>query len=152
MQNEFINFIMYIVYFPFVIIIHEFGHAAFVILFGKEIEEISLGTGKEIFRIKKFVIKQSNWWTGYCAWENINTLPTYKKLTIYLGGIIFNLFTATVIWIFGTVEYADWYRAFIVTSYLVAFINILPFKFSGSNLESDGLQCIQLLRTIKQNI
>ena len=151
MQNDFINFMMYIIYLPLVVIIHEFGHATFVMLFGKEVEEVSLGNGKEIFKIKKFVIKNNSWWIGYCAWENIDTMATYKKIIIYLGGIMFNLSTATLIWIFGNEEYADWYRAFIVTSYLVAVINILPFKFS-SNIESDGLQCIQLLRTVKRDV
>lgn len=152
MPNEFINFMMYIVYFPLVVIIHEFGHAAFVLLFGKEVEEISLGDGEEIFRLKKFVIKKNSWWMGYCAWGNINALATYKKILIYLGGIIFNLSTATVIWIFGYVEYADWYRAFIVISFFSSLINLIPFKFGSSNFETDGLQCIQLLRPVKRDI
>ena len=152
MQNDFINFLMYIVYIPLVAIIHEFGHAAFVMLFGKEVNEIRLGNGEELFRIKKFVIKKNSWWSGYCAWGNIDTLATYKKLLIYLGGIIFNLCTATCIWIFGDVHYADWYRAFIAASYIAALINIIPFKFPSSKLESDGLQCVQLLRTVKRDI
>ena len=152
MQNDYINFLMYIVYIPLVTIIHEFGHAAFVMLFGKEVKEIRLGDGEEIFRIKKFVIKKDSWWTGYCAWENIDTLATYKKLLIYLGGIIFNVSTATCMWIFGDTQYADWYRSFIVASYVTAVITIIPHKYSGSKLASDGLQCVQLLRTVKRDI
>ncbi|WP_107840093.1 site-2 protease family protein [Metasolibacillus meyeri] len=143
--------ILCILYIPLIVIIHELGHAAFIILFGREVTEISLGVGEVIFRIKKFVIKKNSWWLGYCAWENIDSLATYKKLLIYLGGIIFNLSTATIIWIFGDVQYADWYRAFIFSSYVMALINIIPFKFPSSGLESDGLACIQLLRSAKKD-
>ncbi|KGR83198.1 site-2 protease family protein [Lysinibacillus odysseyi] len=152
MQNDFINFMMYIVYIPLVVIIHELGHAAFVILFGREVKEIRLGVGEDFFRFNKFVIKKSSWWTGYCSLGNIDSLATFKKLLINLGGIIFNLSTATFIWIVGDAQYADWYRAFIVASYITALINIIPFKFPSSKLESDGLQCVQLLRTGKRDI
>lgn len=150
MGDELFEYILCLLYIPLIVIIHEFGHAAFVILFGQEVKEISLGAGEVIFRIKKFVIKKNSWWTGFCAWGNIDSLAMYKKLLIYLGGIIFNLSTATIIWIFGDVQYADWYRAFIFSSYFVALINILPFKFPGSGLESDGLACIQLLSSVKK--
>lgn len=142
---------MYTVYIPLVFIIHELGHAAFVMLFGGEVKEIRLGAGEDLFRVNKFIIKKNIYWGGFCAWANIDPLAMYKKLLIYLGGIIFNLATGTLIWIVGDVQYADWYRAFIVASYMTAFINILPFKFRNSTLESDGLQCIQLLRTAKRD-
>ena len=153
MQEQLINFVMYIIYIPIVIIIHELGHALFVVLFGKEVREIQLGFGKDLFRIKKFVVKRSIGWNGgYCSWENIDSLAWYKKILIFLGGIILNLVTATLVWIFGDVQYADWYRSFIILSYFIAVINLFPFKFKSNitKIESDGLQCIKLLNSMKQ--
>ena len=151
MQEQLINFVMYIIYIPIVIIIHELGHALFVVLFGKEVREIQLGFGEDLFRIKKFVVKRSMGWSvGYCSWENIDSLAWYKKLLIFLGGIILNLLTATLVWIFGDVQYADWYRAFIVVSYFIAVINLFPFKSNITKIDSDGLQCIKLLNSMKQ--
>lgn len=149
MLEQSINFMMYIIYLPIVIIIHELGHAAFVMLFGKEVKEISLGFGEDLFKIKKFVVKRNGWWTGYCSWENLDSLAWYKKILIFLGGIIFNIVTGTLVWIFGDVQYADWYRTFIIVSYWSALFNLLPFKYIFIG-ESDGLQCIQLLNSIKQ--
>jgi len=152
MLNELVNFIMYLVYIPIIIIIHELGHAAFVLFFGRDVKEISVGMGDELFRIKKFVVKKYNWWTGYCAWGNIDSLAAFKKLLIYLGGIIFNLITATLVWAYGDVQYADWYRAFIIASFFSALINIIPFKFPSLKFETDGLQCIRLLSSLQKNV
>ena len=150
MQEQLINILMYIIYMPIVVIIHELGHAFFVVLFGKEVREIHLGFGEDLFRIKRFVVKKSVWSIGYCSWENLDSLTWYKKILIFLGGIIFNLVTATLVWIYGDANYADWYRAFIVFSYFLAVVNLLPFKSNFTKIESDGLQCIKLLNSLKQ--
>ena len=81
MQEQLINFLMYVLYMPIITFIHELGHALFVLLFGKEVREISLGYGKDLVRIKKFVVKRSFGWNGgYCSWENIDSLAWYQKI------------------------------------------------------------------------
>lgn len=147
MASDLLNVVMYIVYLPIIILIHELGHAVFVVLVGGKVKEVSIGRGEEAFRFGKFVLYKSDWWTGFCAWEDIDSLAEYKQLLIYMGGIIFNLATATTVWILGDAQYADWYRSFIVASYFMAVLNVLPIYYKNLNLKSDGLQCLELIKS-----
>lgn len=147
MASDLLNLVMYIVYLPIIILIHELGHAAFIVLFGGKVTEMSLGRGEEAARFGKFVINKNSWWTGFCAWEDIDSFAKYKKFLIYMGGIIFNLATATAVWILGDAQYADWYRSFIVASYFMAVLNVLPIDYKNLNLKSDGLQCLELIKS-----
>ncbi|MBM7706351.1 membrane-associated protease RseP (regulator of RpoE activity) [Chryseomicrobium aureum] len=59
MASDLLNLMMYIVYLPIIILIHELGHAAFVVLFGRNVTEVSIGRGEEAFRFGKFVLYKS---------------------------------------------------------------------------------------------
>ncbi|MEO4052576.1 site-2 protease family protein [Solibacillus sp. CAU 1738] len=142
-----------LLYAPIVTLIHEFGHATFVKLFKGNINIISLGVGNEIFRFKKLSIRKNEWWRGYCGW-NIGKLESWKEILILLGGFIFNISSATIIWIFADTQYADWYRSFIYLSYAIGFFSIYPYKMQhpirDEELESDGLQCLNLIKSINK--
>lgn len=142
-----INVIAHFVYAPFVVIIHEYGHAIFVKLFGGKINYICLGAGDMLFRYKVFRIRAIGWWyTGRINYEFENEINTTKKILISLGGPAINIVSATLVWIVGNVEWADWYRGFIVVSYLMAIFSLIPHKVREDGLESDGLQIINLIK------
>ena len=50
MASDLLNIVMYIVYLPIIILIHELGHAVFVVLVGGKVKEVSIGRGEEAFR------------------------------------------------------------------------------------------------------
>lgn len=142
-----INVIAHIVYAPIVVIIHEYGHAIFVKLFGGKINYIGLGAGDKLFQYKIFRIGEIGWWyTGRICYEFENEIKTTKKILISLGGPAINIVSATLVWIVGNVEWADWYRGFIVVSYLVAIFSLIPYKYREDGLESDGLKIINLIK------
>jgi len=144
---SFINIIAHIVYAPIVVIIHEYGHAILVKLFGGKINYIGLGAGDTLFQYKIFGIGKIGWWyTGRIYYEFKKEINTTKKFLISLGGPAINIVSATFIWIVGNVEWADWYRGFIVVSYFVAIFSLIPHKYKEDGLESDGLQIINLIK------
>ncbi len=143
-----------LLYAPIVALIHELGHATLVKLFKAKLTVISLGVGHEVFRIKKISIRKTQWWRGFCGWSNIDEISIFGKILIYLGGFIFNISSATIIWIFADTQYADWYRSFIYLSYVIGFMSIYPYKFQNPitdvEMESDGLQCLNLIKSINK--
>lgn len=119
------------------------GHAFFVRIYGGEIKGLGFGEGEVLIKVKKFFVKRKLILMGRIEWKLPINLTSYKYILIYLGGIIFNIITGTLVWIFGNVEYADYYRNFIIFSYLVSFCSLVPFKYSP-NTDSDGLKVLNI--------
>ncbi|WP_400247673.1 hypothetical protein AB3U99_11360 [Niallia sp. JL1B1071] len=138
------NLILYFISYILVTIIHELGHAFFVRIYGGEVKGIGFGKGDILIKIGKFYIKRNSLIMGSIEWKLPIIQMKYKYIMIYLGGIIFNLLTGTLIWIFGNEQYADYYRNVIVFSYLIALFSLIPFKFPD-NSESDGLKVLHIL-------
>lgn len=133
------------VFFPVVTIVHELGHAFFVKIFGGEIFSIGFGSGKKIFKVKKFYVGSKVVLSGRVYWENEKKFHLHQSILILLGGILFNVVSASLIWFYGNIQYADLYRGYIIYSYFMAFVSLLPFTFSDG-VRSDGLQIIELLK------
>ena len=144
-----INYIMvnvayFIFYYPIVTIIHEIGHAIFVKIFGGKIIYIGFGEGDSLLEYKKFKIGKREWFSGRIYFEFKSKITTQKMILLYLGGPLINILSATLIWIFGNTEWADLYRGYIIFSYLIGIVSLVPFKFN-SGMKSDGLQILNLM-------
>lgn len=61
-----------------------------------------------------------------------------------MGGILFNVLTGSLVWIFGDIQYADYYRYIIIFSYLIGFCSLIPLKYTPYT-ESDGLAVMRVL-------
>ncbi|KOO48890.1 site-2 protease family protein [Viridibacillus arvi] len=146
--NNFLVYITYfVIYYPFVIIIHEFGHAIFIKIFGGKVNYIGFGEGDTWLEYKKFRIGKNDWLTGQINFDFENKVPTQKMILIYCGGSLINFISATLIWIFGNEEWANLYRGFIIYSYLIGIASLVPFKYNSGS-KSDGLMILSLIKSI----
>jgi Zn-dependent protease len=135
-----------VLFYPIAVLIHELGHAFFVKLFGEKIISIGFGTGEKIVQIKKFYVAKDSILFGKIRWDRSSELNVYQSFFLYFGGILFNILTGTILWIFGDVTYAYIYKPFIFLSYYMALFNLVPFKFRDGR-DSDGLLILKLFKS-----
>lgn len=126
-------------------IIHELGHGFFIRIFGGKIDLIGFGSGPVLIKFKKFVIGKKLILTGRIEWNIEKTLSVHQRFLISFGGIFFNIVTATIVWIFVDVRFADFYRGFIIYSYLIAIASLIPLTYSDG-VKSDGLKLFELIK------
>ena len=126
-------------------ILHELGHAFFVKIFGGKILSIGFGTGEHLIQIKKFFIKKNSWLSGRIFWSSKKVMNNIKQFFIDIGGPLINILSATLIWIFGDAEYADWYRGYIIYSYLIGIFSLIPLTYNDG-VASDGLKLLNLIK------
>lgn len=132
--------------YPFLAFIHELGHGFFVKLFLGEIIRIGFGTGKNVFKIKKFHIGTQFKWHGYIQYNFPEKISFNKEILVILGGFLFNFITRLIIWM--VVLYYDIATLLglsITVSFMLVIIKLLPLSFSDGTV-SDGKQIVTLLR------
>ncbi|GEM_PF-2145615 len=143
------NFIMFLFYFP-CLIIHEYGHAFAARCYGIPIKSIALGKGKPFFQLGHFFISRKYIWEGlYTPGGPISTLNRTQKSFYYLGGVLFNFICVVIgsLILFllhnETIHYM--LQAFVRMSAIFVIFNLLPLRlFIG--FPSDGLQLIYLFK------
>ena len=132
--------------FPVSMFIHELGHAFFVRVFGGKVTGIGFGYHNEhiLFRWGKFYVSRDRLFEGRTYWE-FEGMTVGQRLFISMGGILFNVITASALWGFGNPAYADFYRGIIIFSYFIALIALLPTTYKDG-IDSDGLAAWKLIR------
>ncbi|MDP5274150.1 site-2 protease family protein [Chengkuizengella axinellae] len=126
-------------------LVHELGHAYFAKLFGAKVNEISIGTGPAMIHIKKLTFRLGLLLGGYCYWEEKHNLSVVRISIIHLGGIIFNLISASfILMLMSTFQFPGYkdFLMFVLYSYALVILNGIPYRFGL--IKSDGWQVIEI--------
>ncbi len=147
------NLIGIFVLLPFIILLHELGHAFFAKLFGNKNIKITIGSGKPILNLKFIEIRKIYFWFGNYNSSRDKEISKLKKILILSGGALVNLITATTLWILlenKIIEYNFLIPIFISYSFYVGIGTLIPITYyNGTN--SDGKQIYQILKYGKSN-
>jgi hypothetical protein len=148
LDNDFFNLIHLVIAFFMSIIIHELGHAFFVKIFRGKVNGLGIGMfGETFYEFKRFYIKK-DFYRGSIMWELPINIKDYQLILVYFGGPLFNLITGLVCWIFGNPEYKYYYDLIMNISFVMAFINLLPF-YHSSSMKSDGRGILDVFKERK---
>ncbi|PFF46212.1 peptidase M50 [Bacillus cereus] len=130
--------------------IHELGHACMVLLNKGTIAEFEMGSGKNIFRIKKFTLSWG--FKGRCRYDVPKNTHPLKQIIISLGGVIFTLLTAIVLIAYTEVnifenllQFKLSFTEWMLITCLTDITNLRPHKFirRGKESKTDGLQVVE---------
>ena len=138
---------------PVISLLHEIGHVFFAWLMGAKNIRNVIGHGKTVAKVGMFEVRHYYFWYGSCTFENIKQKNKSAYITIFLGGIIFNIIGAiTVILLIennaipaGIITYQ-----FTYFSMYYVFFALLPMTYPGGYF-SDGKIILDLLRN-KDNL
>ncbi|NDI35537.1 site-2 protease family protein [Chengkuizengella sediminis] len=140
------NSIVVILFSVFLVhLLHELGHAFFAKLLNAQVNEISIGAGPIIYRKSTLTIRLGFFLGGYCNWEEKEHLKGFQISLIHLGGIIFNLVSASIVLLLMSsfsIGYG-FFLIFVLYSYALVIINAFPFKFVL--IKSDGWQVLEVI-------
>ncbi|NBI27898.1 site-2 protease family protein [Chengkuizengella marina] len=126
--------------------LHEFGHVFFARLMNAQVNEISIGAGPIIYKRSTLTIRLGFFLGGYCNWGEKEFLNGFQISLIHLGGIIFNLVSASIFLLLmssfsSKVIYP--FLPFGLYSFALVVINGIPYKFAL--LKSDGWQVLEVI-------
>lgn len=131
--------------FPFLALIHEFGHAFFLKMFGGKIIELSIGNGDVIWKKNIFAIKKAYFVGGRIVPENIEILSKSQRTAFLLGGVFFNFLSALALDLLTGYEFLvfrNYLDSFIFISYSNVVINLIPLTTIFG--KTDGKQLVEL--------
>ena len=132
---------------PINLLVHEYGHAFFVKIFGGHISKIEIGTGSPIVNIGHLRINKVFFLSGFCGYvDDANFCDNRFKLSlIAMGGVIFN--TLTIIFLilikYSTAHFHFLDGYFFMATGLLILSALAPVKYSNG-LDSDGLWLINI--------
>lgn len=146
MLDFLVNFIIItLLIFPFVALIHEFGHAFFLKLFGGKVKEFSIGNGDVLWTKDVFHIKKAYFAGGRVVAENIGDLNKNQRAAFTFGGVLFNFLSAIALHLITGYEFfvfRSYLDSFIFVSYLNVVINLIPLNTVVG--PTDGKQLVNL--------
>ncbi|VXB19724.1 conserved membrane hypothetical protein [Bacillus sp. 349Y] len=84
---------------PLNVLIHEYGHAFFVKIFGGRVTNIEVGIGEPLFRVGHVQVNKQFFIFGMCRYEGTPEISKSRlKLSfIAVGGVLFNAVTITML-------------------------------------------------------
>ncbi|RLQ94841.1 hypothetical protein D9X91_12690 [Falsibacillus albus] len=141
------------------IFLHELGHGLTAKAVGWELKEIQIGSGKTKTFIDTgdFQLNIGIWFfvSGWCIWEEpIGDEHAIKRILVLLGGPIVTILLTLGLMI-GVAKITildDW--PWLITIGILSvqcFFSLIPMKYPGTDLDSDGKQIYQNIIHVFKN-
>ena len=146
-------FLAFFLVLPIISLLHEIGHVFFAWLMGAKNIRIVIGHGKTVAKLGMFEVRHYYFWYGSCTFENIKRKNKLAYITIYMGGVIFNILSTIAIILLienKTISTGIITYQFTYFSMYYIFFALLPMTYPGGYL-SDGKIILDLLRN-KDNL
>lgn len=159
-KDSIIYALVFIIFMPILVIIHEMGHAIPALIFtnGEVIINIGNSDCKKQMKINRLVINVNSYKSlidvtyGYIYWEPIDR--KLKSIMIIAGGPVSSLFISLLLFLYlnnTNLLYLPMiiFNAMFMFSFVQFMLTILPIKYKirpYNGLTSDGYKILQLLK------
>lgn len=145
------NLVGIFLFFPIILLIHEYGHAVFAKLLGAKTIKIQLGSGKKCFRISNITVRKFYMFGGLCTWGGLRKNSKISRFFVFFGGVLFNMLSLLILYLLFRLHMFEWgflHHVFVSYTLFAIVLTLMPFqyKYNGIELESDGKQILNLFR------
>lgn len=142
------NFILALLFiFPLVALIHEMGHAFFILLFGGKVR-LALGRGKRLFKIGIVSVHQIYFLDSFIKYTKLKWANRFTRFCVHAGGVLFNIgsvFLLNSLVHQGILNEHIFFYQFAYFSVWLATFSLLPVNY-GDGKYSDGVAMYYVLR------
>lgn len=133
--------------FPLVALIHEMGHAFFILLFGGKVH-LALGHGKKLFKIGIVSVHQIYFLDSFIKYTKLKWGNRFTRFFVHAGGVIFNLgsvFLLNYLVHQSILNEHIFFYQFAYFSVWIATFSLVPVNY-GDGKYSDGVAIYYVLR------